>query len=350
MTKDSGSSAVFRPSSETSPPAVSVIVPAYGVSAFIGATIRSLLGQSFTDFEVLVINDGSPDTAALRDALAPFADRIRYIERVNGGPGAARNTGLRAARGAFVAFLDGDDLWAPTFLAEQVAFLRGAPERPDLVYADARLFGASSQAGRTCMELDPSTGDVTLERLLTGECKILTSTVVARRNAILGAGLFDETLECAEDYDLWLRLARNGARIAYQRKVLGYRRIHTTNLSGDNIRLCESVLLVLERLAAGTPLRRAERAALDGAIRRVCGELALEQGKQSIARGDFRAARHALASANHAYRSWRWRSWKLRITRLGLQLTPGLLRQAYRLREQRQIQRVGLGAARVSRL
>ncbi|HEX6964382.1 MAG TPA: glycosyltransferase family A protein [Gemmatimonadaceae bacterium] len=350
MQQYSGSQAAIRSSSETSPPAVSVIVPAYGVSEFIGATIRSLQGQTFTDFEVLVINDGSPDTAALRQELAPFADRIMYIERPNGGPGAARNTGLCAARGEFVAFLDGDDLWAPDFLAEQMAFLRRAAEPLDLVYADARLFGTSSEAGRTCMELDPSTGEVTLERLLAGECKILTSTVVARRAAIIGVGMFDEALECAEDYDLWLRLARGGARMAYQCKVLAHRRIHGDNLSGDNIRLCECVLEVLERLSTCTPLRRAERIALDGAIRRVCGELALERGKQSIASGDFSSARRALASANHAYRSWRWRSWKLKLTRLGLQLTPGLLQQAYRLREQRQTQRTRLGAPRMSRL
>lgn len=308
------------------------------------------MGQSFTDFDVLVVNDGSPDTSALRDALTPYAGRITYIERPNGGPGAARNTGLCAARGDYVAFLDGDDLWAPDFLAEQMALLASAPEPLDLVYADARLFGASSEAGRTCMELDPSNGRVTLERLLTGECKILTSTVVARRDAIVGVGMFDESLECAEDYDLWLRLARAGARMAYQRKVLCHRRIHADNLSGDDIKLCESVLRVLERLSAGTPLRRAERIALDGAIRRVCGELALERGKQSIARGDFNAARRALANANHAYRSWRWRSWKLKITRLGLELTPGLLRQAYRLREQRQLHRTRLDAPRMSRL
>jgi len=345
-----GHSAAYRSPNEPSAPAVSVIVPAYGVSAFIEATIESLLGQTFTDFEILVVNDGSPDTAQLRQALAPYRDRIVYLERANGGPGAARNTGIRAARGTYVAFLDGDDIWAPNFLAEQMALLTRDPASVDLVYADARLFGASTEAGRTYMELDPSTGAVTLEHLLSGECKIPTSTVVARRDAILRAGLFDESLESAEDYDLWLRMARAGARMAYQREVLVYRRIHGDNLSGDSLRLCESVLRVLEQLSTGTPLRRAERTALQDAIRRVCGELALERGKRSIVRGDFAAARGALASAMHAYRSWRWRSWKLRLTRVGLQLMPGLLRHAYQLREQRELHRTRVYAPRTSRL
>jgi glycosyltransferase involved in cell wall biosynthesis len=310
-----------------------VIIPAYGVSDFIGATLDSLMAQSFTDFEILVINDGSPDTVELKRALAPYADRIRYLEQPNKGPGAARNTGLRAARGEFVAFLDGDDSWAPTFLEEQRAYLARAPH-VDMVYTNARLVGSTPAAGRTYMDVDPSTGNVTLESLLRGQCKILTSSVVARREVIVCVGMFDETLSYAEDYDLWLRLAQAGARIAYQRRVLAFRRIHDDNLSRDSILMCESVLRVLERVARGRrPLRRAERSALHDAIERVNGELALEYGKRSIVSGEFDAARHALANAIDAYRAWRWRSWKLRFTTLGLKVTPGLMRRAYQLRE-----------------
>jgi glycosyltransferase involved in cell wall biosynthesis len=79
---------------------------------------------TFTDYEVIIVNDGSPDTEDLERALEPFRDRIRYFKQRNRGAGAARNVGLRAARGEFVAFLDADDLWLPNYLDEQMRFIQ----------------------------------------------------------------------------------------------------------------------------------------------------------------------------------------------------------------------------------
>src|SRR5438105_56138 len=104
----------------TSTPLVSVVIPAYNVSAYMPATLASAFAQDFTNFEVIVVNDGSPDTAALEAAIAPYRDRINYIVQQNAGPSAARNTGIRQARGEYLAFLDGDDLWLPHYLREQV--------------------------------------------------------------------------------------------------------------------------------------------------------------------------------------------------------------------------------------
>src|SRR5438132_9051132 len=99
-------------------PIVSVIIPAYNVAPFIGETLTTVFAQSFNDYEVIVINDGSPDTEELERALQPFIDRINYIKQENRGASAARNAGLRAARGEFVAFLDADDLWLSNYLDE----------------------------------------------------------------------------------------------------------------------------------------------------------------------------------------------------------------------------------------
>ena len=108
-------------------PAVSVIIPAYDTSAFIGETLDSVFRQTFTDFEVVVVNDGSPDAEELERALAPYRDRIVYITQENGGPSRARNTAIRHARGEFVAVLDSDDLLMPTYLDEQMRRLAADP-------------------------------------------------------------------------------------------------------------------------------------------------------------------------------------------------------------------------------
>src|SRR5688572_7039612 len=120
-------------SSKTSP-AVSVIVPAYNSSAYIAETLDSVFAQTFDSFEVIVINDGSPDTERLERELKPYSGKLRYIKQENRGAAAARNAGVRAARGELVAFLDADDTYLPNFLEKQVELLES--NNADLVYSD----------------------------------------------------------------------------------------------------------------------------------------------------------------------------------------------------------------------
>src|SRR4051812_28594915 len=100
-------------------PLVSVVIPAYNVGDFIAQALDSVLAQTYRHFEILVVNDGSPDTPVIEAALAPYRDRITYIAQENAGPSAARNAGIERGRGELIAFLDGDDIWLPTCLAEQ---------------------------------------------------------------------------------------------------------------------------------------------------------------------------------------------------------------------------------------
>src|ERR1700687_3102605 len=118
---------------------VSVIIPSYNNAAFIAETLESVFAQTFKDYEVIVVNDGSPDTPQLERALGPYLNRIVYFEQENKGPAGARNAGIRQARGAFLAFLDSDDMWLPNFLAEQMKFFETDPSL-DLVYADTFRF------------------------------------------------------------------------------------------------------------------------------------------------------------------------------------------------------------------
>ncbi|HKY20052.1 MAG TPA: glycosyltransferase family A protein, partial [Vicinamibacterales bacterium] len=182
-------------------PLVSVIIPAYKVAAYIHETLDAIFAQTFSDYEVVIVNDGSPDTAQLEAALEPYRSRIVYFRQENQGAAEARNVALRAARGELVAFLDADDLWLPHYLAEQVAFLRDNPSY-DLVYADAEMFGDPAFEGRRYMEFARSEGEVTFESLLRAECNLITSGVVARRQIILDVGLFDRAIRRGHDFDL----------------------------------------------------------------------------------------------------------------------------------------------------
>ena len=133
----------------TDPPsvAVSVIIPAYNAAPFIAQTIESVLGQTFRNFEVIVVNDGSPDTAELERELQSYMDRIRYQTQPNAGPSSARNLGIREARGEFVAFLDSDDAWLPDYLATQMKILIADPSI-DLLYSNGVVIGDVPYAGR----------------------------------------------------------------------------------------------------------------------------------------------------------------------------------------------------------
>ena len=110
---------------EDSAPLVSVIIPAYNIAPYIGETLDSVFAQTFANYEVIVINDGSPDTDEFERVIEPYRERIRYISQKNGGASSARNAGLRAATGQLIAFLDGDDLWSPNYLEEQLKFIDG---------------------------------------------------------------------------------------------------------------------------------------------------------------------------------------------------------------------------------
>src|SRR5258705_13769750 len=106
---------------------VSVVIPAFNVGDFIAQALDSVLAQKYRHFEIVVVNDGSPDTPVLEAALAPYRDRITYISQENAGPSAARNAGVERCRGDLIAFLDGDDIWLPDCLTEQVARANADP-------------------------------------------------------------------------------------------------------------------------------------------------------------------------------------------------------------------------------
>lgn len=308
-------------------PTVSVIIPAYMVAPYIAETLDSVLAQTFEDYEVVVVNDGSPDTAELERALAPYVERITYVRQENRGAGAARNNGLRHARGRYVAFLDGDDLWLPDFLSELVALIESGGGH-DLVYADALLFGDSPLAGTKYTDTCPSEGEVTLESLLAERCHIITSGVVARRRPIIEVGMFDESLRNSQDFDLWARLAkRPGARMTYSTRVLLRHRKYRTSLSASAFNTIGGLLKVFEKISRRDDLTPGERRALEQTVALRSASIELERGKVRLLDGDFTAAASSVATANDYFQSW-----KLRLILFWLRVAPRLLRRLYKLR------------------
>ena len=309
----------------TTAPTVSVIIPAYNAAKYIAEALNSVFAQTFTSYEVIVINDGSEDTEELERELNSYRDRLHYIKQENQGAAVARNTGLHAAAGEFVAFLDADDTWLPNFLEKQVEFLKGS--NADLVYADAFLSGESPLAGRTFMQMEPSRGEVTPENLLAIRVTVLTSTVLARKKPIFDVGLFDETFRRGQDFDLWLRLAKAGIRFAYEPEVLAHHRIVESGLSGDTKSQLERTLAVLKAIKNKEVLTASEDAALQVTMNRTLRGLALEDGKEKLRRKDFNGARQSFDEAKKFRHSW-----KLILVSLGLRVAPEMLWRLYNRR------------------
>ena len=315
-----------EPSHGDPTPAVAVIIPAYNAAAHIGEALESVFAQAFTGYEVIVVNDGSPDTPDLERALEPYRGRIVYLAQKNQGPSAARNAAILKARAEYVAFLDSDDLWAPNHLAEQMKAFSADPTL-DLVVSDALLFGEGVPPGLTFMQAARSHAPITFEGLLRFECSILTSAVVARRQSLIEAGLFDPRFFHSEDYDLWLRLLHAGGRPAYQPQVLGFHRTHHKSLSADAIRMCESKIAVYQKLANTLSLPSHVRHTIQDQIRKCGAELSFERGRQQFIAGQYEQSVLALEQANEYYRSL-----KLRLIVAGLRAAPRLLRHVYNIR------------------
>ncbi len=282
-------------------PKISVVIPAYNSTKFIGEALESVLKQKFREHEIIVVNDGSPDTEQLERAIKLQMEDLIYIKQRNTGAGVARNTAIEHARGEIIAFLDSDDIWMPDFLASQYVFM----ERNgyDMVYCDAQLFGMRSAYRKTFMETAPSDGEANFESILDLKCNVITSGTMARKRSIVDAGMFETERVRAHDFILWLRMAKTGAKIGYQRKQLLKYRVHLEGLSGDMISRAERELEAFHRVPDLMPLTASERSIVDRRIAGLEADLAVEKGKAFLLRGKYRDAAEAFSSANRHRKS-----------------------------------------------
>jgi glycosyltransferase involved in cell wall biosynthesis len=306
-----------------STPRVSVIMPSYNTAAFIAASLDSVFRQTLPDFEVIVVNDGSPDTAELEAALAPYLSRISYIKQENKRAAGARNTAIRQSRGEFLAFLDSDDLWFPKHLTAQMQLFEANPEL-DLVYCNCFSLGDSTQTEKF-MDRCPSNGPANFATLVVERCQIPISTVVARKASLIKAGLFDERLVRCDDYDMWLRAAFYGAKIAYTREVqarLNERR--PGSLGVTNVKMIEAYWQILEKALRTLPLSGPDRNSVQARANQIHGMYLYELAKVQFQEGQLEAARKLLADANSYLHSP-----KLSVAAWGLATAPRVTRQLF---------------------
>ncbi len=245
-----GARRFLAPAPQSPHPLVSVVVPTYGHAHLVGATLESVFAQTYAPFEVVVVDDGSPDDT--RGALEPWiaSGRIRYVRQENAGQGAARNRGVAESRGEYIALLDDDDLWPPDKLARQVAALRD-DRRALLAYGEhVTLF----PDGRTLAhDYGGHPDGWCASAFLRGNWIHSPGQTLIARAALERIGGFDGSFAGSDDWDLYLRLAREGRFVRVPGVALLVRE-HEANASRDAVQHARDHFRVMRKHMRGRPL------------------------------------------------------------------------------------------------
>ncbi len=231
---------------------VSVVIPAYNALSFLPETVASALAQSYSDLEVLIVNDGSSD--GTDSWLAQLDDpRVRHINQANLGQPGARNTGITHTTGEYLAFLDADDLWATDKLAKQFGYLEAHPE-VGLIHTSVNLISEQGDSLRKTI-FAHGHGDLWREIAAYNPYFLVLcgSTPVIRRSCFETVGVFDETLQTHEDWDMWIRIAEHYPFATLQEPLVFYRQ-HPTNVSKNyQIMMGHAEAIIEKTFAAAKP-------------------------------------------------------------------------------------------------
>lgn len=248
-------------------PLVSVIIPSYNAGKFIAAAVDSVLGQTYKNYEIVVVDDGSTDNT--KEVLKPYIDqgKIRYIYQENKKQAAARNNGIKHSRGELLAFLDADDVWLPGKLELQVPLFRD--EEVGMVYGNGVIWENGSERPRSPTK-GPQKGNIFYPLMVYGS-HIWASTVILRRECVDKVGLFNESKSYVgtEDYDMWLRVAYH-YKVDYVPEVVEKYRIHGDNVSLDTDVMFNDQITVVKDVAR---LFHIPKSSLDGTLARIYFEL-----------------------------------------------------------------------------
>jgi glycosyltransferase involved in cell wall biosynthesis len=275
-------------------PIVSVIILTYQRAYWVKEAIESVLSQTYKDYEIIVINDGSTDNTA--EVLSQFQNNIKIIEQKNKGVAAARNIAINNSQGRYIAFLDDDDIWLPTKLEKQIMLLE-ANDKIGLIYSDMSYFDEKEIFPETTAKKRP----LPLARIswMLFPYPNLTprpSSVVVRQETLDEIGLFDESLTTCEDYDLWLRICEKWL-FYYLDEPLTMYRLSDTNMSKNQERTLISSLQVQEKAIERHPdYRRLPVNLLERGYYKFYLDLArlyINQGKGDKARQVIRRYRQA---------------------------------------------------------
>lgn len=212
------------------PPTVSVIISTYNRAHMVGRAIRSVLGQTYRDFELIVVNDASTDHTD--EVLNSFNDkRIRYVRfgENRGGP-AARNTGIKMARGKYIAFLDDDDEWLPAKLEKQVEKMKDVTGEVGLIYSGSEVIADDSNTIQR--RYHPEQRGNVHKRLLLGPMVGSVSNVLVKKECFIKVGLFDESLKSCQDWDMWKRISDH-YEFDFVPEILSRIHLHPDQISSD---------------------------------------------------------------------------------------------------------------------
>lgn len=279
---------------------VTVVVPAFNAAPFLGVTLEALQTQTTVPEQIIVIDDGSTDgTASVAEQHG-----VQVIQQDQRGPGAARNRGIELAKTEFVAFCDADDWYVPDKLERGIDMLQKLGAK--CAATDAWVVRDDRVQGRK-NELRTVPGVLTLEFLLRGN-PIVCSSVIARRDAVVEAGAFDEAADviATEDYDLWLRMAVKEP-IAYTPRPMTFYRVHAESLSA-NTRFLRGIEYILTNIAK----QYEGEAHFQNLIKRRRADARLDVAWDHLVAGDYVEARRLIKEAQQLATTWKGFKMKLR--------------------------------------
>ncbi len=224
-------------------PTVSVIIPSYNCAHYLATAIESVLAQTYKDLEIIVIDDGSMDDTP--DVVVPYLDRITYIRQVNKGLPAARNTGIRASTGDFIALLDSDDSWLPQKLTRQMPLF--LDPTVGIVYTDFSVLYADGRTLSSYLAQRPLASEgFILDKYILSRF-LFPSTMVLRREAMEQCGLFDEEMLAAEDIELFARICLRW-KVARLPDALMIRTEGANNITANGSKLNDYTILAFEKI------------------------------------------------------------------------------------------------------
>ncbi len=227
-------------------PIFSIIIPVYNAEAYIEQTLATVFAQSFTDFEIIVVDDGSTDRTAERINAFAQSDLLRYIYQNNAGPAAARNTALSLARGQFIAFLDSDDLWHPRKLEAHFKRMQDSPQLGMSFNWFQVFYDRPEGEQRSPWFAPPRNLILNWEDFLLRNWTGTSSTVVIRAES-LGQHRFDARFRTGEDYQLWMAIAQDGWEVGFIPTALTLYRKRSSSLTVDYLQIALDELFVMEQ-------------------------------------------------------------------------------------------------------
>ena len=229
------------------PGTVSFVIPNYNHARYLGQAIESALGQTYPHVEVIVVDDGSIDDS--RAVAAAYGDRIRYIYQRNAGLSAARNTGVQAAQGEYIALLDADDLVEPAYAERLLDVLAQVPDAAG-AYCGFRFVDQDNQPLNR-IEKRTTSPETLYGALLNGNYWVPES-LLARRACYAAMGEFDTSLRACEDWDVWLRFSRHYSLVGIEDVLIRYR-VVVGSMSSDPRRMLDNRLVVLAKHIGSQP-------------------------------------------------------------------------------------------------